>query len=419
MSDCKALRLENWKDKDISVKYVDALDGVRVLSILLVLWFHFWQQTWLMPTYETPFLAWLGIDKLDPAILRRVGFIFVDMMMFLSAFCLFLPYARWMFLGEPEPDVKAFYRRRVARIFPSYYLCIFILLAVAIAQNLYRGSMSALLWDFGTHLTFTQMFRVGTYMHTQLNGGLWAVVIEMQFYLLLPWIAKLFKKFHLLVLAVMMGIGVWYTWGPASTYLAASLAGSGKPVLMVVNQFPSFLPVFALGMGCACLFVLYVKHCKWKRLLSIPMTAVSIFALMLIWKLTLACTRSENIQIWQLMYRIPLAGAFVLFVLPLSLSAKPWQRLFGNPIAKWLAGISFNLYIWHQLLIVWMRKSYGFASGADAAAAGANMQWSLTVLGLIVSIAVAWIVTKLVEKPFAKLILAQKKNQSVAVSDNS
>ena len=40
----------------VDTRHVGVLDGARALGVLCVLWFHFWQQTWLMPVYQTPFL---------------------------------------------------------------------------------------------------------------------------------------------------------------------------------------------------------------------------------------------------------------------------------------------------------------------------------------------------------------------------
>ena len=34
-------------DRKIDTKYVDVLDGVRAISIIIVMIFHFWQQTWI------------------------------------------------------------------------------------------------------------------------------------------------------------------------------------------------------------------------------------------------------------------------------------------------------------------------------------------------------------------------------------
>ena len=84
---------------------IPELDGFRVLMVGIVAWFHFWQQTWFMPNYPTPWLSFLGITDLTPSHIRWVGYIFVDMMVLLSAFCLTLPVARSMLLGEGMDDV--------------------------------------------------------------------------------------------------------------------------------------------------------------------------------------------------------------------------------------------------------------------------------------------------------------------------
>ena len=42
------------KNRRIDPHHVDVLDGIRAYSILLVLWFHFWQQNWLMPIWHVP-----------------------------------------------------------------------------------------------------------------------------------------------------------------------------------------------------------------------------------------------------------------------------------------------------------------------------------------------------------------------------
>ena len=96
-------REENRKASVFSVdtEHVGVLDGVRAIGVLCVLWFHFWQQTWLMPVYQTPFLAWAGIPSVNPDVIRRVGYLCVDLMLLLSAFVLYLPHARSVFCKTP------------------------------------------------------------------------------------------------------------------------------------------------------------------------------------------------------------------------------------------------------------------------------------------------------------------------------
>ena len=56
--------------------YIGVLDGIRVIAILIVLWFHYWQQTWLMPYYPVPHLKqWFGIAAIDLNMFRRCGYL--------------------------------------------------------------------------------------------------------------------------------------------------------------------------------------------------------------------------------------------------------------------------------------------------------------------------------------------------------
>ena len=59
----------------------------------------------------TEYTKYIGITEINLAGWVRYGFIFVDMMILLSAFCNFYPYARSIVLGEDWPDTKTFYRK--------------------------------------------------------------------------------------------------------------------------------------------------------------------------------------------------------------------------------------------------------------------------------------------------------------------
>lgn len=49
----------------IDCRHIDVLDGIRAVSVIIVLIFHFWQQTWIFPVIKTPWLALVGITKID------------------------------------------------------------------------------------------------------------------------------------------------------------------------------------------------------------------------------------------------------------------------------------------------------------------------------------------------------------------
>ncbi|HRV72556.1 MAG TPA: acyltransferase [Eubacteriales bacterium] len=383
-------------DYEVDIKHVDALDGIRALAVLCVLWFHFWQQTWLMPTYPTAFLSWLGIDQIAPGPIRWVGFIFVDMMVLLSGFLLFLPKAREMFYGKKEEPIGRFYRKRVARIIPSYLLCITVIFTWALVTDAYKGNMTYALRDLLSHLTFTYMLSMDTYAFTPLNGALWTICVEMWFYLFFPLISKLFKKWHILVYLVLVGLGAWYTQG---------IALVTQPTAYYTNQFVTFLPVFANGMLAATLYVAYAKYVKRKGLISLTATAVSIVCLIWIWQFVNGCYFAQDKQLWQLGNRYVLSLVFSLFILSTIISIRPYRAIFSNRVLRFIAGISFNLYIWHQWIMVRLVHSMGFLTGADVSAAGVKMQYLLNFEGLAVAFLIATVLTYFWERPMSKLIM--------------
>ena len=87
---------------------IGVLDGIRAIAIGMVVWFHFWQQTWLTPYLRIPteYTKYIGITEINLAGWVRYGFIFVDMMILLSEFCNFYPYARSIVLGEDWPTER-------------------------------------------------------------------------------------------------------------------------------------------------------------------------------------------------------------------------------------------------------------------------------------------------------------------------
>ena len=392
-------------DMDIDCRHVDVVDGIRGFSVLLVLWFHFWQQTWFMPTYPTPFLSFLGITDLTPSHIRWVGYIFVDMMVLLSAFCLTLPVARSMLTGSPVDDACTFYKKRFARIYPSYLLAVLVSFGFQLWWGNYPTASYAIR-DLLSHLTFTHMFRADTYVYAPINGVLWTVGLEVQFYVLFPLLVKLFRKSPLLFWGTLTGFGGWFIF---------QYALKQEPINMQVNQLPTFLPVFANGMLAAYLFTLYCHKAPYKRLWAVFFTVLAVIGAVLIRnEVVSAQMYPADKQIWQLENRMGLSLCFTLFLLSAALSLKPLRWLFSNPVARFLGAISYNLYLYHQRLVVLLRMSLGFKSGADVAAAGTRMQLFLTAEALGLSLLLAAALTYLWERPWQRWIMSWGKEKDPA-----
>lgn len=379
-------------------KHIPVLDGLRAVAILIVVWYHFWQQSWLMPIVGDFNLDWLP----------RNGAILVDFMILLSGFCLFLPYAREMVYGEKAPGALGFYKKRVARIMPSYYVSILIVL-FCFALPLGEYASGTAFWqDFVPHLFFVHNLFPQSHIYTHLNGALWTVAVEVQFYLLFPLLARFFQKKPVLTYVGMVAVGLL-----SSDWISGHYDTLNQS--MFVNHTLTFFSVFANGMLGAWAYVSMNKN----RIRS--KAEETLFCLLAIGGMCLfkvMCQhRSQYISDtrWQIDYRFLLSLLFLLILFSVIMSPRYWGWLLGNRFMRFLAGISFNLYICHQYISVKLKQfriPYWEGDTPPNQLGDKPWMWKYLILCIVVSFVVAVLMTYLVEKPLAKLILkGRKKNE--------
>ena len=375
---------------------VDVLDGVRVICVFFVAWFHIWQQSWLTPSFT------VGSLRISLDFITRSGYIFVDGLILLSGFLLFLPYARHKAMGEARPSVRDFYFKRMMRIVPSYYFCVLVMLFfVAIPQGKY-GSMAALLKDVFMHLTFTHTLSADTYLRTPLNGALWTLGVEAHAYLIFPLLAWGFVRKPFLTASLMMGAGFLYR-GLVQVYVTDTS--------MWFNQLPAFLDVYALGMLAALTYVVLAKKFARPgviiRLAATALACGAVYCVILLMKSQASANGYKAIRLSQMNQRFFLAAALSAFMLGLAFAFRGVRAVFSNPVMKFLSAISFNYYIWHQLLAVWLKewKIPQYISKIPPNQAGEQpwqTQYTLLCFGLAVLLASA--LTFGLEKPAASLV---------------
>ncbi len=376
-----------------SPRRIPELDGLRVLLVFVVSWYHFWQQSWL-----TPYVGGYSLD-----FLLRAGYMLVDGTIFLSGFLLFLPYARAMLMGENVPEPRSFYQRRVMRIVPSYYfITLLLLFVVALPWGLY-SSRADMLRDVAMHLTFTQTFHPATYIATPIGVASWTVAIEMQAYLLFPWIAR----------AAMKNL-----WGTTATLAAVAFAFRSwclwqmKDYNMVVNQLPNLLDLYALGILCAVLYVRLTQAYPRDRRAFVwqaVATCLLVLAVLGMERLLRAQASSPDqvaIQAGQ-MVRRPLFGLLIaLMAVSLPFCVRPVRLLMGNPLMHGLAAVSMNYYLIHQNLAVHLKRLHIPPSVSELPNMAGEVAWMYpyTYLCFGLSLLGAVLVTLLVEKPAAWLL---------------
>ncbi len=393
--------------------YVGALDGIRALAIITVAHFHLWQQSWLTINFQTPALAKFGIPNISLDWLQRYGSFFVDMMILLTGFCLFLPYARYMVEGgEKRPglpdryEVRNFYIKRIARIVPSYYFCTFVYLFVLIIPGKHYASAAeffkdeALWHQMFANMTFTQTMSAETYISTPFNGALWTVAVEMQFYLIFPFLAWCFRKKPMLTYFATLGISYWYIRFKVMPMDDGNFRWH-------LNQMPAMLCVFATGMLGALIFVSVANNIKRGRFTGILFTLMAVVSFLAVRFILRKGPGSTNNLRWQLELRFLLALFYLLICIGVIFSVKWFRKIFDNKFMHFLAGISYNLYIWHQVIAVQLKThKIPFWEGDTLPNIAGNRPWmyKYTLIAVIAAFTAAVAVTYLIEKPCAKLI---------------
>ena len=381
-----------WPD----AKHLDVLDGVRVLCILLVGWFHIWQQSWLAPQFEV-----LG-EFISLDFLLRSGYIWVDGMLLLSGFLLYLPYTQ---AGTRLPAIGAFYKRRLIRILPSYLLCIVPMFILCCVRGDYLQTSDAVL-DILSHLTFTHNLFYFSYFRSPLNGALWTLAVEMQFYLLFPFLARAFRKLPVVTYAIMTGAAFAFRF----------YASRQPDTSMYFNQLPAFLDVYANGFVAASVFAALRKRLGNEpdakvRLLFTVLVVFCVSVLMRIAQAQAYSPSQELIRQGQMDRRFSLSAALSCLMVCAAFSLPAMRFLLGNKVMHFLSLVSFQFYIYHQMLAVKL-KEWGFPpSNSSQPWMDSDYRWQLayTVCCFVFALALASLITFLFERPIARALRRRTK----------
>ena len=362
-------------------------DFLRVFCVFMIGWYHIWQQSWLTPVLR------LGSLKLDFYPWVWAGYMFVDLMLLLSGFLLYLPYA-----NGRETDAKRFYQRRALRILPSYWLCLLVMLVFTlIADGPTR--LGTLAQDLAAHLTFTHnLFRL-SYLGTRLNGVLWTLAVEVQFYLLLPALAPVFRKRPLVCYGAMVGAALCFQrlWTRQLT-----------DNTMFFNRLPNMLDVYANGMLAAHLYAKLARRKDHRALIAALGTvaaAAGVWGVLRVMRVQAAIGDYELMHLGQMDHRFALTACGALFLAGGSLSFAPVRALLSNRPVRFLSGLTFNFYMWHQWLAVRLKlwRIPPYLAEADPNRVS-EMPWQLhyTLLCFAAALSLSLLLTYLVEKPCAR-----------------
>jgi peptidoglycan/LPS O-acetylase OafA/YrhL len=347
-----------------STQHLAFLDGLRALAALWVVVHHADENIWLMkltpPSWFLP-VHWAVSN----------GHFAVSLFIVISGFCLMLPVVR---RGAIDGGAMAFYKRRVRRIIPPYYLALaFTLLLIFTVIGKKTGGG----WDFSipptrsgilTHLLLLQNWspffhpdysgaaiglgqfatmtpeavqravdRMTAVMSdaTNINGPTWTVAVEFQIYLLFPGLVLL-----------------WRSAGPAWTVAIASLTYLfyfKYHTLLNTIMSPHYLSLFTLGMLAAQ--ISYGPEEKWRRLRGRKIWGPA--ALTLVALVVGAEALTQGFVLWFPYVMDVLVGPACMCLLVVAARSREGRlhRLLSAPRLVFIGTFSYSIYLLHAPLL--------------------------------------------------------------------
>jgi len=376
------------------IPIVPVFDGYRAIGIFGVTLFH-------VLTISGTF-GLLGGWFL-PVLVRGALPSSVVILFVVSGFVVYLPTVA---SGGRFGSVGAYAIRRAARILPAYWLALgvaLILLATVSDSSGIPGAGPIL-----THLAVLQAPALLVSSNFPLGLGViapvWTLSLEIGFYIVLPFIAAWYFRRPFVGLLASAAIVVLWHFGAQHAGSLASLVGidlsSAARTRIALNyesELPSYAIAFGAGMTGAWLYVRLRDRWSAEALApyALRATLVAVLALGMFTYIAghdyldnpLTLHRSLAVELG-----LPLTLAAVLVAVALAPS---WvQRPFGNRAIRWLADISYGVFLIHFAVIWFALREFSLPQDGSAWAA---IAW--TALVFPVSLFYAYLSARLLEQP--------------------
>jgi len=364
-----------------SERHFPALDGLRGMAALMIVWHHFMQFT---PVHE----KWLAHFA------RFFGFAWsgVDLFFVLSGFLI-----TGILVDSKSRNhyFRTFYGRRILRIFPLYYGVLVLVLLIAPRVGIQTGvapSSHIFFWTYTSNFYFAYGGWQANYL-----SHLWTLAIEEQFYLVWPLViffatrlerlrfgllAAFFSVSLLRCILYFSGINFSTLYLSTETHCDALLLG-GYLALSIRSGVPGAL-----------------KGLRPNRWVALSFAVLAFFilngdGLFPGWDHAPLILFSQN------MIMLPLLA--VLFVWLIHAATKNAvgrvSRFFSHPALRWLGKYSYALYVLHvPLAFLILRPAMPGISSVPLLA-----EFELFFLYFGVSIAAAFLSWHFYEKHFLRL----------------
>jgi peptidoglycan/LPS O-acetylase OafA/YrhL len=320
----------------MSKTYYPSLNGLRAISILLVIFHHLRLKSdafvYLYKIIPSPYLLNFLQD----------GQLGVNIFFVISGFLI-----TSILLNEEAAtntiSLKNFYGRRMLRIFPAYYFLLFVYFILQLFHVIYISNISWL-----TAITYTKYFNWWLDWYT---AHAWSLSIEEHFYIFWPLIflqgPRFRKNFAWAIIIAVPFIRVFAYLHP----------------LLWLNDYTIFVRGDAIATGC--LFALYKDRILEKFSTAWRLLFFSAILCLLLLPFLYSITSGTK---WQLIF-IPLGithGSVANFLVAVLLfysvfgPKRIWFKLLNTALLNYIGLLSYSLYLWQQLFLsgssYWLMK---------------------------------------------------------------
>jgi peptidoglycan/LPS O-acetylase OafA/YrhL len=355
-------------------KYRPDIDGLRAIAVLSVVAFH-------------AFPSWV-----------KGGFIGVDVFFVISGYLI----STIIFenLDKGTFSFSEFYSRRIRRIFPALLLVLIACFAFgwfALLADEYKQLGKHIAAGAGFLSNFILWNEAGYFdnsAETKPLLHLWSLGIEEQFYIVWPlllWFAWK-RKFNLLTITVVVAVATFIlnlkgvkqdmvaTFYSPQTRFWELLSGSLLAWFTLYKK-DTFTGIKSkIDVWLSRVVYSEKEECDGKTLANVLSFLGLLLLLYGFWRINKELVFPGK---WAL---VPVLGA----VLIITAGSKAWvnRTILSNKLAVWFGLISFPLYLWHWPIL-------SFARIIESEVPSRNIR----IAAVVLSIALAWLTYKLVERP--------------------
>lgn len=351
---------------------LEEIDGLRFLAILYVIIAHLHG----FYTVKTPFFR----DQLsDSTLLRLAGSIGrngqhgVAIFFIISGFILAMPFAKqYLDSTGNRISLKQYYLRRLTRLEPPYIIALLLLTAAIVLKGLH--SFEELLPHLIASLTYTHNIVFNSM--SWITPVAWSLEVEVQFYILAPFLASIFllkkQKLRIFILiggVVLSAILQEMSWFQNSFSLSMSLLG----------WFQYFLVGFILAD-------IYVTS---RINFSVPKAVQAVGGGLLLVAISLVPYEGG------LFFRIAYPTlCFLFFMLVLFFSF--WKKIFSLSVISVIGGMCYSIYLLHFATISFIGNYSIHFKITDSLEINYLLQWIIILTFVLI---VAGLYFLLIEKP--------------------